>query len=96
MRGHDRARGQQVVHERGGEVVAVVVVGRVLQQHGADALGDPAADLALDDRRVHGDATVLDHDVALDLDQAGLDVDLDDAAVGAARTSPTGRRRTPG
>ena len=46
---------------------AVVVVGRPLEQHRADALGDAAPDLALDDGRVDQRAAVLDHDVALDL-----------------------------
>ena len=34
---------------------------------------------------VHRHAAVLDHHVALDLDEAGLDVDVDDAAVRATR-----------
>ena len=57
----------------------------MLEQDGTDPLGHPAADLALDDGRVDRHAAVLDHDVAVDLHQAGLDVDLDHAAVGAAR-----------
>ena len=84
MLGTVGGRRQQVVHERPREELAVVAVGRLLEQHGADRLGDAAADLALDDRRVDGQAAVLDHHVALDLDDAGLDVDLDEAAVRAA------------
>ena len=38
-----------------------------------------AADLSLDDGRVHRQTAVLDDDVAVDGDQAGLDVDLDSA-----------------
>ncbi len=45
---------------------AFVVVGRPLEQHRADALGDAAAHLAVDDRRVDERAAVLDDDVALD------------------------------
>ena len=60
------------------------VVGGPLEQHGADALRDAAADLALDDRGVDERAAVLGRDVPLDLHDAGLDVDLDDGAVAAA------------
>ena len=60
------------------------VVGRPLEQHGADALRDAAPDLALDDRGVDERAAVLGRDVPLDRHDAGLDVDLDDGAVGAA------------
>ena len=63
-------RRQQVVHERAGEELAVVAVRGVLEQHRPDPLRHAAADLALDDRRVDGDAAVLDHDVALDLHDA--------------------------
>src|SRR4051794_31069981 len=51
----------------------------------AAALGDPAAHLTLDDRRVDELPAVLDDDPALDVDVTGLDVDLDDGAVRAAR-----------
>src|SRR5580704_1672711 len=78
---------QQVVHERGRLEVAVLVVGRSLKQHGADALRDTAADLALDDRGVDERAAVLGRDVPLHLHQAGLDVHLDDGTVAAARPS---------
>ena len=77
--------GQQVVHERAGEELRLVVVRRPLEQHRADALGDAAAHLALDDGGVDQRAAVLDDDVALDRHLTGLDVDLDDRAVGAAR-----------
>ena len=58
--------GQQVVDERRGEQLAVVVVRGALEQHTADALRDAAGDLALDDRRVDQRAAVLHHEVAVD------------------------------
>ena len=50
-----------------GQELSVVAVGRVLEQHRADALGHAAAHLALDDRGVDEHAAVLDHHVAVDL-----------------------------
>ncbi len=79
--------GQQVVHERAGEELRVVVVRGALEQDSTDALRDTAAHLALDDRGVDQRTAVLDDDVALDRHLTGLDVDLDDRAVGATRPS---------
>ncbi len=79
----DLRRGrEQVVHEAGGKELPALVVGGPLQQHGADALGDPAADLALDDGGVDELAAVLGDHVAQDPHQAGARVDLDLGAVG--------------
>ena len=91
---HDGRRRHQVVHERRREELTVVPVRRVLEQHRADRLRDAAADLALDDRRVDRQPAVLDDHVAVDADEAGLDVDLDLGARGCHRTSRSGRRRT--
>ena len=63
------------------ERVAVVVVHEVLEQRAADALHDAARDLAFDDARVDHRAAVLAHDVAEQLDPAGLEVDLAGAHV---------------
>ena len=49
-----------------GEELRVLVVGRPLEQHRADALRDAAAHLAFDDRGVDERTAVLDDDVALD------------------------------
>src|SRR6059036_1456671 len=63
----DLERGRhQEVHEGRGERLAAVVVDDALVERAADALRDPAADLALDDRRVHERAAVVLHDVAQD------------------------------
>ena len=77
--GHGR---QQVVHERGGDRVAVVVVGEVLEQRAADPLHGAAVDLALHDVRVDHRPAVLAHDVAEQRDGAGGRVDLAGAHVG--------------
>jgi len=61
--------------------VAVLVVGRALEQRRADALGDAAVDLPLDDERVDDLPAVVDADVLLDLYLGGLRVDLDDRDV---------------
>src|SRR5713101_807880 len=57
----------------------------MLEQDGADPLGYATPHLAFDDRRVEGHTAVFDDQVAVEPDQPGLDVYLDDAAVGAAR-----------
>src|SRR5262245_12219608 len=58
---------------------------RMLKESLANALYDPAMDLALEQERVDGAAEIVDDGVALDYDGAGIgvDLDLDDvAAVG--------------
>ena len=62
---------------RAGQQLAVLVVDRVLQQRLADALGDAALHLALDDHRVDDAADVVDRDEVHHLDDAGVRVDLD-------------------
>src|SRR5262249_61090542 len=57
----------------------------MLKESLANALYDPAMDLALEQKRVDGAAKIVDDGVALDYDGAGIgiDLDLDDvAAVG--------------
>src|SRR6266446_6558453 len=57
----------------------------MLKESLANALYDPAMDLALEQERVDGAAEIVDDAVALDCDDAGIgiDLDLDDvAAVG--------------
>ena len=66
-------------------MLRVVVVGGLLVEHRTDALRHAAADLAVDDRRVDDRPAVLDHEVAREADEAGLEVDLDDAGVGGHR-----------
>ena len=67
--------------------MTLLVVGGMLQQNGAHALGHPASNLTIDDGWVDQLAAVLRDQIALEADQAGLDVHLDDGAVGA--TGPT-------
>src|SRR5215831_9990528 len=43
----------------------------------ANALDDPAMDLALEQERVDGAAEIVDDGVALDYDGAGIGIDLD-------------------
>src|SRR6516165_2742216 len=57
----------------------------MLKESLANALHDPAMDLALEKERVDGAAEIVDDSVALDCDDAGIGVDLyldDVAAVG--------------
>ena len=83
MRGTVVGGGQQVVHKGGVEQLAVFVEDELLVEGIADALGDAALDLALEDHGVDDAAAVVDDDVALDLDLHGLGVDLDDHGVDA-------------
>src|SRR5207249_7284483 len=81
----DLERGRhQEVHERRGERLAGVVVDDALVERAADALRDAAADLALDDHRIHQGAAVVLDDVLQDREVPGVDVDLDDRGVAAA------------
>src|SRR5260221_6382501 len=73
--------GDQVVHEGPGLELALVVVGRLLVQDGAHPLGHPAPDLPVHDGGVDDLAAVLHHDVAGDLHQTAVEVDLHHADV---------------
>ena len=74
-----------VVGEVRRQRVAVVVVAHLLVQRLADAGGDAAVLLALDEERVEHRAAVVDRDVAQQADLARVEVDLDDGDVGAER-----------
>ena len=78
-------RRQQVVHVGRRLHVGVVVVRRLLVEHRTDPLRHATADLAVDDRRVDDRPTVLDHEVAREGDETGLEIDVDDAGVGGHR-----------
>ena len=73
------------------EAVALVVERDDLHQRDADALGEAAVDLALDDHRVDPHAAVVDRDEAADLHVRGLGVDVDDRDVGAVRVGEVRR-----
>src|SRR4029078_5512289 len=78
--------GEEVVHEGGGDGVAVIVVGQVFVEDAPDALHDAARDLALDHVRIDHRPAVLADDVSQQPDLTGDDVDLAGAHV--ARVHP--------
>ena len=79
-------RGRHAVgHQVGVLRVAVLVVAQLLEQRLGDPGGHAAVDLALGDQRVDDRAGVVDRDQALQVDRAGLGVDLDHRHVGAER-----------
>ena len=57
----------------------------MLPQRLADALGDAAMGLAMQDQRIDGAADIVDRGVAHDLDVPGVGVDLDLADRAAER-----------
>ena len=79
--GQPRRPRQRVVEHRARLELAVVAVDRALPERLADALGDAAVELAVDDHRVDLLADVVDRDIADEVDLAGLLVDLDDRDV---------------
>src|SRR6476646_8601175 len=80
-----------VVHEAAGdELPAAAVVDLVLHQRLADALHHPAHLLAPNDHRIDDAAEVVDDVVAVDVDRAGVRIDLELDHMGAVRMA---RRR---
>ena len=61
---HLQRGGQEVVHEAAGQRLALGVVGALLVEGHADALGDAAGDLAAEALRIDDGAHVVDGDVA--------------------------------
>ena len=83
----------RVVHERAGQELArLVVVGEHLEESLAEALHDPAVDLALHEHRVDHPPDVVDDGVAHDTNLAGFDVDLHLADLRAVRERHRRRR----
>ena len=72
------------MNEAVGDVAGLVVVD-LLAHRDAEGLGQAAVDLALDDHRVDAGAAIVERVEAADLGLAGVDVDVDDADVGAER-----------
>src|SRR5499426_2235054 len=69
-----RAR-QRVVHQRrGGELTGRLVVGAELPQRLADAGGDAAVRLAVQDQRIHRASDVVYRGVSQDVDDAGVGI----------------------
>src|SRR5437867_6778317 len=82
--------GQRVVHQGAGQELALAVVVEALEQRVADAEGDTADELAVDQGRIHGPADVgSDRDLAQG-DAAGLRIDVGDDADGAAGVGQLG------
>ena len=86
----------KVIGHGAGERLAGLVVGDFLEQRGADALHDAAADLAFDEHRVDHRAAILGDGVIEQFDEAGLGVDRDDGAVGRVGVNPGADRRLVG
>src|SRR6266436_9337843 len=59
------------------EPVRVWIIDRMLKESLANALYDPARDLALEQERVDGAAEIVDDGIALNYDAAGIGIDLD-------------------
>jgi hypothetical protein len=83
--------GNDVVEQRGGAQLALLVVVVSLVQCAAEPLRDRSMDLPLDDHRVDDPAAVLRDHVSHDLDGASLVVDDDDACVGRVWIHGLGR-----
>src|SRR5262249_12635334 len=77
--------GYEVVHEGGRQRGAILVDGKVLEQHAGYALDGAAGDLAFDEVGVDRGAAVLGHDVAEQPHVSGLDVDFAGADVSGVR-----------
>ena len=94
VRDHLGARHGVVDEARGQELAALAVLDHLLHQDLAEALGDAAMDLALEPDRVDHRADIVDHGVAIDVDVAGLGIDLDLADMAAVGIGVLlGRRR---
>ena len=65
--------------------VADLVVADFLAHGDGEGFGEAAMDLALDDHRVDPRAAIVERIEAADLGDAGIDVDVDDADIGAER-----------
>ena len=90
MRRLDRGR-QEEVHEAAARDIADLVIGDLLAHGDRQRLGQAAVHLALDHHRVDAGAAVVERIEAADLGHAGVDVDIDDADIGAERIGHVGR-----
>ena len=86
----DGAR-HRVVHERAGHQLAVLVVDGLLDHRLADALGQAAVDLSLDNQRVDEVAGIVHGDELEQPRLAGVLVDLEHRDVAAERVGVVGR-----
>src|SRR6202167_1082289 len=81
---------RQKIGERSGEDVGGLVVNEFLEQRIADALGDAAGDLTVDNHRIDEPAGVFGDNESLDADATGFRIDFDNRAVTGIRESPGG------
>ena len=83
---HHVGAGHRVVHAAGGEQLpGLTVVGDLLDQDLADALGEPAMHLALEGQGIDHRADIIDDDITDEADRTGLGIDFhlaDVAAIG--------------
>ena len=80
----------RVVHERRGQRLARLVVDDLLVDGAADTLRDPAVEVRVREQRIDDLARVMGEDVAEDLEEPGLRVDLDDAGDRSVRPRGVG------
>ena len=79
-------RGRHAVGDQIGVLgIAVLVVAQLLEQRLRDPGCDAAVNLPVGDERVDDRSRVIDRDHPLQVDRAGLGVDLDDRDVSAER-----------
>src|SRR5262249_7920914 len=69
-------RWHEVVRKGGRQRVAALIIGEFFQQRAAQAWGEAADDLPFHQRRIDGAPDIIGDDVVLDLNAAGLAVDL--------------------
>src|ERR1700693_4180070 len=76
---------QEIVEEAGVFQISERVESHFLPHGDAESLGEAAMDLALDDHWIDPRAAIIDCVKATDISDAGIDVDVDDADIGAER-----------
>ena len=82
---HIGGGGNQIVHERRVQQLALLVVDELLVKCVADAVRHAAVNLPLDDERIDDRPAIVRHQVPLDVHHRRLRIDFDDHRVHAAR-----------
>ena len=80
----DRGRQKEIEQARILQVAVFVIV-HLLSHGDGERLGQPTMDLPLDDHWVDPGAAVVERVKSADFSHAGVDIDIDDAHVGAER-----------
>ena len=73
---HFHGRGNEVVHEGGGQQLAVFIVHDLFVKSVANALGHASHDLTIHDEGVDDGATVMDRNITMDFDLEGFGIDF--------------------